>query len=517
MAVVQISKIQVRRGQKYSNTGVPQLSSAEFAWAVDSQELYIGNGSIAEGAPYVGNTKILTEHDNIIELLSGYQFAHGDLSITGTAQRSLQQKLDEYVSVLDFGAVADGVTDNTVAFQTALDELFLNVNPTYKRKLLVPPGNYKFSQNLYIPSTAYIQGENPASVNLNFGEYNIFFKSANETLAGSFDSSDHPEGIKIADVTFNFTEGTFDISGLTDTLFDTVTISADYILGDSIATATGTTVWRNEIAGASTNNVIYRNCTFQYIPIAFDCTQVDAFETTMVFEFCKFSNCGIGINIDGVSGQYNSWEIRNCNFTLIAAQALLAPYGLNTQVIQCTFEKCGNGINTADTPAVFIIEFGESATNIVRSCKFDRVSAAGISSSFTQPGITEVRGGGLVEIIDRVETEIYLADSYRPLAVFSALNSSTLIEYTLVIGTNVRKGTLTLGVNKDRSSFTISDNYQHSTGDLSMTEFNFGGLLSINFPSDLTDSTPDTLVLTYENPTLTGHTGSISYSVTYSV
>ena len=65
MAVIQISKIQVRRGQKNSGIGVPQLSSAEFAWAVDSQELFIGNGSVAEGAPAVGNTKILTEHDNI--------------------------------------------------------------------------------------------------------------------------------------------------------------------------------------------------------------------------------------------------------------------------------------------------------------------------------------------------------------------------------------------------------------------------------------------------------------------
>ena len=45
MAVVQISKIQVRRGQKNSNSVIPQLSSAEFAWSVDSQELYIGNGS----------------------------------------------------------------------------------------------------------------------------------------------------------------------------------------------------------------------------------------------------------------------------------------------------------------------------------------------------------------------------------------------------------------------------------------------------------------------------------------
>ena len=35
MAVVQISKIQVRRGKK-NTTGMPQLASGELAWAIDT-------------------------------------------------------------------------------------------------------------------------------------------------------------------------------------------------------------------------------------------------------------------------------------------------------------------------------------------------------------------------------------------------------------------------------------------------------------------------------------------------
>ena len=54
MAVVQISKIQIRRGRKNTGSGLPQLSSGELGWAIDSQELYIGNGAVAEGAPTVG-------------------------------------------------------------------------------------------------------------------------------------------------------------------------------------------------------------------------------------------------------------------------------------------------------------------------------------------------------------------------------------------------------------------------------------------------------------------------------
>ena len=68
MAVVQISRIQIRRGRKNSGTGLPQLASGEIAWAIDTQELYIGNGAVSEGSPYVGNTKVLTEHDSLLDL-----------------------------------------------------------------------------------------------------------------------------------------------------------------------------------------------------------------------------------------------------------------------------------------------------------------------------------------------------------------------------------------------------------------------------------------------------------------
>ena len=75
MAIVTISQIKHRRGI----TGTPgllgtQLSSAELGWAVDQQELYVGNGTIAEGAPALGNTEILTEHSDLAALLSDYTY-----------------------------------------------------------------------------------------------------------------------------------------------------------------------------------------------------------------------------------------------------------------------------------------------------------------------------------------------------------------------------------------------------------------------------------------------------------
>lgn len=41
MAVIEIAKIQVRRGQE-QQTGVPPLAGGEFAWAADTENLYIG-------------------------------------------------------------------------------------------------------------------------------------------------------------------------------------------------------------------------------------------------------------------------------------------------------------------------------------------------------------------------------------------------------------------------------------------------------------------------------------------
>ena len=57
MPIVQISRIQHRRGKR---TDLPQLAAGELGWVVDEQRLFIGNGTVADGAPAVGNTEIVT-------------------------------------------------------------------------------------------------------------------------------------------------------------------------------------------------------------------------------------------------------------------------------------------------------------------------------------------------------------------------------------------------------------------------------------------------------------------------
>ena len=60
---------------------------------------------------------------------------------TGSVARNVEDKLQERVSVKDFGAVGDGVTDDTAAIQAAIDSM------TSGGTLLFPPATYLVSEN----------------------------------------------------------------------------------------------------------------------------------------------------------------------------------------------------------------------------------------------------------------------------------------------------------------------------------------------------------------------------------
>jgi hypothetical protein len=167
VAVIQISRIQQRRGQKHTN-GIPQLSSAELAWAVDTQELFIGNGSVAEGAPYVGNTRILTEHSNIFQD-AVYQFESSDPEITSSVPRKAQAKLDEYVSILDF--IEKDINGNISwadTIEAAVNDLCASSH-TYRKVITIPNGTYTFLRDVYLQSGVILRGESRDNVILNFG------------------------------------------------------------------------------------------------------------------------------------------------------------------------------------------------------------------------------------------------------------------------------------------------------------------------------------------------------------
>ena len=73
MAIVQVSRMTNRKGLAEN---VPQLAGAEFGWAIDERRLFIGNGTLQEGAPVIGNTEVLTEYSDVFA--GRTQFSFGD-------------------------------------------------------------------------------------------------------------------------------------------------------------------------------------------------------------------------------------------------------------------------------------------------------------------------------------------------------------------------------------------------------------------------------------------------------
>ena len=99
MAIVQISRITNRKGLIEN---LPQLAGAELGWAVDTRQLFIGNGTLQEGAPVIGNTEILTEFSDITAVSN---YTYKDIAVGYAAQtgptpsdpivRTVQAKLDD--------------------------------------------------------------------------------------------------------------------------------------------------------------------------------------------------------------------------------------------------------------------------------------------------------------------------------------------------------------------------------------------------------------------------------------
>ena len=94
MAILQISKIQHRRGLQQD---LPQLASAELGWSIDSRRLYIGNGSVTEGAPTEGITEVLTEF-SILNFTAGFASNIAVLEVR-------VDNLDNRVTVLESGTI----------------------------------------------------------------------------------------------------------------------------------------------------------------------------------------------------------------------------------------------------------------------------------------------------------------------------------------------------------------------------------------------------------------------------
>lgn len=329
MAVVQISKIQLRRGKKLTS-GMPQLASGELAWAIDTQELYIGNGAVSEGSPAVGNTKVLTENDSILDLLEQYQYKPNDpliqtgIDINFPVQRTVQQRLDEgQVNAASFGiSAADSTVDQTGAIQNAIYSLYLTTSPSNRVSLEFDPGTYRLTGTIYIPSNVRVVGSGKEKTIFDFvrGGINL---GTNLGLSGtSIASAGNYTNLNVVTVTGSGAGAVVNVSktgtGASYTSGNTtitiVNSGGGYAVGDQIK------ILGNLLGGASPTNdlIITLGAT----------TSNPTFDTATIFEFINetstktqrnispttFNNQAKNITLEKFTVRTNSTSVRVFNF-----------------------------------------------------------------------------------------------------------------------------------------------------------------------------------------------------------
>lgn len=527
MAIVQISQITNRKGLAEN---LPQLAGAELGWCTDTRRLFIGNGTIESGAPVIGNTEILTEFSDILALSAAYTYqgaAAGYVVQTGPTSgspvtQSLQTWMDQWASIKDFGAVGDGVTDDTAAINRALYQLYCReVNPQIRRSLFFPAGRYLITEAIVIPPYARLYGEGARSSVIVLDSASPT-STLNECVARYGDSLQQygvnignngatpPNNIEIAQLGFESLDvvDVFLVEDANNCSFNNVIFQGPLTKTDLTSPSDDTSCIRiNSTLSLITNNITFTNC--QFGGTTYGIATPNQCQSILV-NLSNFDTLyqGIMLGLGGVvNGGPIGFRIVGNSFNNIYAQGI----SFETGVTLCAsmynmFLNVGNHFNAVTSPATSIINIA-SAENVSIGDMFERSPALSgtyrriefnyqpntlIQSNLTSQGVY-TRFNGLRLFIEDNFTETILQ-------IDSSNTRAFQIDYTIVRDTKVKTGVFTVVSSTDGSGGDLATNDNSVVNidpGVTLNATETGGLISVSYTS-----------------TNTGLTGFIYYSVT---
>ncbi len=538
MAVVQISRIQLRRGKKNAGTGLPQLASGELAWCIDTQELFIGNGSVGEGAPAVGNTKLLTETDNLLDL-GTYSYKPDDSLIqTGVdvnfpVERSLQARLEDYVSSADYGIVS-GSTDQYEKIQRIIDNLFLDkvsAGISSRVTLTFQPGEYTFSSTVYLPSYVRIEGAGKNRTTFNFTGTGPAFAFINDTSTKT--SRKTSVGIEyntqakfcyLKGFTINTTAVDavgFSMYCVRDSVFNDIEINGAYgtvsgsytssgikmfAFSGSYANPGGVTCQRNIFSNVYVNGFIYNVYAKQ-----------DIYNNR--FSNCEFTDSRYGIRFgEGADGSSTGEEfgprnnlIENSYFENIEQEAIYVGLGYGNKSTANTFVNIGNDGGDFSEGVYSHIKFLTDGNTSYQD-KFDRakhtvseftydLSANNYGSAY----VKEVSGKGHFEDLSTRNATLIYTTSFSNIVRIPYIESCGFeIDYVLesTVYNQMRRGKMTISVDSDTDTARLVDDYNYVGAS--------GEETNVIFTASADPST-GCVIIQYKN-TKSGNTSSLTYT-----
>lgn len=483
MAIVSISKIQHRYGVLED---LPQLSAAELGWTTDQRRLFIGNGPLSEGAPEIGNTEILTEYSDILNVSDFYDYrgeSVGYTHVTGSSlanpvQRTLQRKLDETVSVKDFGAVGDGVTDDTGAINQALDELYTRRTiPNVRRVLFFPAGTYHITDSIVIPTYAKLTGEGKTSSIVSGAAVYLgdSHRQIGAQIGNSVDSiaAELPGYVEISGMSFsnpNDDESVLTINSACNSKFDRVGFFG-YVDEDSDpknAVENGAScVTLLSTASRDTCDITFTDCDFKQniFGIVADDDMDNILINSGVFEnLYKGIKLGEDTDVNAGPGPRNI-KITNTQFDRISREGLHV-YDISDVISAFNFYNDVGNASTA-TPQYNVIIF-ETAGNSSLLDAFNRTdiedeTIARINDNSTanyivKSGKTVKHGTSEVDAGKKITLSSPAASASISEMIYDAtVEKSIMIYYTATQDTAVRNGTLR--ITADSNGTTVSDEY----------------------------------------------------------
>lgn len=572
MAVYQISRIQVRRGQSLTGTGLPQLASGEFGWCVDSQELYIGNGSVAEGAPAVGNTRILSLNDlaaegNVLQLLQ-YAYRANDpsiqTSVTGLTYRSMQAHLDDIVSIAAFGAVGDGATDDTVAIQLAVDQLFLNANTysynnsasaaTTRVTLYIPPGIFKITSTIYVPSYASIVGAGidksiflfePTTTGIDTPAFRFVNDTSasgepNEPLgvgnSSSFQYTNQPRYITFKDFTVDVTTGDnpgLQLDAVRSCVFDSIKIKGNTTNFTTYNAGNVGIIMQAKSSVVTCQDNLFSNIRISGVTTAIYAQQDivnNSFDNCSIYDAQRGFVLGEGSTGGNVPGQqYGPMQtnISNTKFDTIKKQAVYLERGEYNLIHGCKLTNVGNdgaGNLAATYPQIYIKTMNNSVDNIQSDRGDDLVTINSV------PYIPEVTGnvthtlfGTRQLTIGQINSPIQLFRLPIPTDSFGVPGGAVSFKLDYLFKSTAfaysRKGTMDIGVDVTSNKFQLTDDYEFVGSDpghslAQVLDFSVRILTTTGATyTGAIGQTPGSIAVYYIN-TRTGDAGLFNYSYT---
>ena len=395
MAIVQISRITQRKGLQED---LPQLAGAEFGWSVDVRRLWIGNGTLEEGAPVIGNTEILTEFSDIFVNTKPYTYsgyaATGYAVQTGPTpgspvQVSLQNWMDQWASVKDFGAVGDGVTDDTDAINRALYQIYcVQVNPQIRRSIFFPAGVYRVTETIVIPPYATLYGEGPDNTVIqmdNVGDSTLrpYVARTGDSLQQTGanignDGATPPYSINITKMGFSTLDQDMDVflvEDASEVTFSEVDFHGPLTQTDLTTAANGTACVRfDSTVALITNQIKFYNCRFGGCNYGLN---TDNEVQSVTIESSTFDTLYQGVVIGQgaiVGAGPNGWVISTSEFTNIYAEGIIfGDVQLNVSS-QNIFYDVGNHFGGVTQPYTVIIDI-QSDNNVSIGDMFARTPA----------------------------------------------------------------------------------------------------------------------------------------------